>query len=97
MNSLGIAIDQCIIGIFTLWMMYRSLYQLNQCSKHTKLTVRVPLILFLTASVGTMLLLTSGVRIEWSYALVIIGVSIHLSADRRNYHCSTNYKPNPVK
>lgn len=97
MNSLGVSIDQCIIGIFALVVLYSSFRGLNNCGKNTKLVNRIPLVLFFTASVGTLLLLTAGIRIQWSYALLIIGVAIHLFVDRRNTCTVSPIKLGPNK
>jgi hypothetical protein len=93
MNSLPLTFDQCIVGVFTLMMLVFSFRGLNNCTKATKLFVRLPLVLFFTSSIGTLLLITSGVKIHWSYALIVIGVAIHLAVDRRFYPSKPHISP----
>lgn len=83
MSSTGIPFDQIIVGLFSLVMLTISFIGLNNCTKETRLTIRFPLVLFLTAAAGTLLLIAGGSVIHWSHSLAIVGATIHLLADRR--------------
>lgn len=97
MNNLGISIDQIIIGIFCVVLIVSTLRKLNNCSKETAFTVRMPLILFFTAAVGTLLLLLAGVQLQWSHSLAVVGLAVHMFAERRQYPPKISPKFEPKK
>lgn len=90
MDNIQQLISEWLLGVFSLGMMYYSFMALNQCTKHTNLKIRLPLIVFLGGGVGACLLALSDVRIHWSYTLVVIGITVYLSEDRRLPKTSTH-------
>lgn len=97
MNSTGIPFDQVIVGLFSLVMLGASFVGLNNCSKETRLVIRFPLVLFLTAAAGTLLLIVGGITVHWSHSLAIVGITIHLLADRRPTNVIFEVKKQPQR
>lgn len=87
MSNLTTPFDQWIIAFFSAVILYISFKALNNCTKSTKIIIRIPLILFMTASAGTLVLLASGTEVQWPCGLMIIAAAFHLALDRRmNIH-----------
>lgn len=78
-------IDQYLIGVFAIVIMCYSFKALNYCTPDTRPTIRIAMILFLSGSVGALLLLVSGIHINWPVGLVITAAAIFTVADRRNH------------
>lgn len=84
MNNLIALLDQSVIAVFSIVIMYYSFKCLNNCTKSTKIFIRIPLIMYLAGSVGTLLLMASGATIDWAYGLFIVATTLHLASERRN-------------
>ena len=83
MSNLIMSLDQIIVGFFSLIVIVLSFIGLNNCTKHTKTTVRIPLVLYFTASFGVLLLLAQGIRVQWPTEVFITAVAFTLAAERR--------------
>lgn len=97
MSNLTTPFDQWIIAFFSAVILYISFKALNNCTKATELIVRIPLILFMTASTGTLVLLSTGAHIQWPCGLMIIAAAFHLALDRRMNIYNPFRKSHPTK
>jgi hypothetical protein len=86
-------LDQIAFAIFSVIIMAQSFRALNCCTKDTKLSMRIPLVLFMAASTGVLILLVSGIIIHWTLGALLVGVAFYLVSDRRNQIVSFNETP----
>jgi hypothetical protein len=91
-DNIQFIISEWVVGIFSLGMMYYSFLALNQCDKKTKISIRLPLVTYFGSAVGAFILCMTDFPIHWSYALIVVGVTLHLAGDRRQPRKAYHYK-----
>ena len=83
MSNLFITWDQIFIAVSSLLLLFISFSELNNCTKSTRLPVRLSLVVLMTSSAGILLLIAGNYKIPWIFGTNVLGIAVYLLSNRR--------------
>lgn len=87
-------INQTMVIIFCLFIIYYSFRALNLCDKNTEFIIRYSKILSFTGAVAILIQTSMNVIPHWSFTMILIAYTLLLYRDRRraNFKIGMNIK-----